>query len=410
MANAFDLVAVGGEEKAAESAVLTKGTRQRLRVAAGGSKGSQSFGSGQRRRRSYELGPHDVEDLQNLWGLRDSSIGLRSTHGAIQTRLLRAPPRESVRGYVVDELERVGGRAPEAKILAIVSSDNEVTKSEIRRAISLLCQAGRLVRVPIDKPWRDELHAGKSQPTSFGGIKISDIPLLLGKERTAHDGQEHRLSDAERAWTGWDLRLVDDGEREDDGLSEAEGKELRERGDIRMTTVRAATASASRVRLQRRLQAKQRRWQQQDERLEAQLHRIEVHETPSSYHATTDGHDGLSERQQLSIERAMNVLALIGLTDRLVLRRYYVDRPGALLPTHWKHAGDTLLCLAEFTERVQLAATLARAPTPLTVLASREDDEPWLDKVRDDCRELVEGSSKKYREARAAMGRARDCG
>jgi hypothetical protein len=58
----------------------------------------------------------EPSELTYLWHDYDAQLGVRSIQGAIENRLLTAPPRDDARPDIVAELERAGGRAPEGKV------------------------------------------------------------------------------------------------------------------------------------------------------------------------------------------------------------------------------------------------------------------------------------------------------
>lgn len=185
-------------------------------------------------RDALKLTPAEREDLEELWGGLQASLGMRSVQGAIQDRLRRSPPRDEVRIQVVQELDRAGGRAPEGKVLRIVIAEG-ASRYEAKRAVQMLVLWEHVVRVDVEMPVGHESKKKKSDGT---------------------DDVVRGLSDAQAEWTGFDLRLT----------KKARG-ELAERFARR----RAMTDEA----------ARRARWKAQDEALEAECQMIHCSDAES---------------------------------------------------------------------------------------------------------------------------------
>jgi hypothetical protein len=395
MAIAFDV-----NDLEAGSAVRSKGVRQRVVRAVGGTRGTESFEGRQKpaqRRRFDRLNRVELDELNDLWGMYDSSIGQRSVHGAVEARLLRAPPRDEVRSDILDELLRAGGRMPEGALLRIVAAQKgKATVYEARRALKMLQVYGKVERVAVDvPPMPDAIKMERSSKTPPGdGTGIVSMTMTFAPDR---------LTDAQREWTGYEVRIV--RRPEDEALSPAEDP-ARERGDLTMSTLARVRSTIH----ERRLALKMDQWRKQDEALEAELHQCYCSDNQAGHYATSDGHDGVSSRQRAGMERAGSALSLIMPTHRRILRRFYFERGPSFLAcvqkgwqADWLHATDELLCVAEFTERAQVATKAVGAPTVVTLLRSREHDESWLDQLRRSCDEVVGESSLAYKEARRSI-------
>lgn len=415
MAVAFDVV-----DSDPPTAVRTKGTRQRVRYAAGGSRSAvESFGltdeqrERQRRRekrRSYDrLNRIELEELRDLWGMYDCAIGQRSIHGAVEARLLRAQPRDEARGDVLTELHRAGGRMPEGALLRIIAAEKGLARTyEVRRAIEMLVTYGKVERVRAAEPTYPK-DSREREPVCWGGKRIENVQMLLPPDR---------LTDAQREYTGWDIRIKRaDAERggDDDDVHKPEALvhctcgyapcPHREAGDLTMQLALHSVAQSEETKRERSRARKEAFWRKQDEELEASWREVYCSDDQSGSYASADAHDGLNARQRASMERATNALALIVPTHRLVLRRFYFENRDrhAQHRFEWAQGGDELLCVAEFTERARFAARLVRAASVFTLLRQRERDEDWLKQLRRDCDELVDDSSNAYKRARRSI-------
>jgi hypothetical protein len=311
-----------------------------------------------------------VEDLGTLWGMRDSSIGMRSVHGAVQAQLLRAPPRDDVRRTLVEELERAGGRAPEGAILRIVAAEKGLaTTYEIRRAVDMLAAHGRLERLRVEPP-KSPSETKEKDGAPPRGIENIRMPLPVD-----------RLTTAQRQWTGFDLRLTRATEPLPDDLEEiADGERgVRQRGDL---TMRLALRAAKDP-----MAARRERWRRQDEALEAECQRIDCKES-MGYDMRSHDDAGLGPHQIAAIDRATHSLSAIAQTFRLVIRRFYFEQR------------DDVLGVAEYTTLALEAARLARAPTVPTVIRQRWEDDAWMGQLTEASECLVTDASVAYKDAR----------
>lgn len=122
----------------------------------------QSFENrGQRRtnkRKSMRLTPPEIVEIQELWNGMAQGLGCHSAHGAMEAHLLRSPPREDAKRYVLEELARAGGRAPEVKLTNLIVDENKhqrgasgLKRYELKRAIGALITAGKLERVEVEE-------------------------------------------------------------------------------------------------------------------------------------------------------------------------------------------------------------------------------------------------------------------
>lgn len=228
-------------------------------------------------RASKRLTEAEAEDLRYLWHGYESDLGIRSVHGAIERQLLiKAPPRD-LQEPVLEELERAKGRAPEGRILRIVTSERWGTRREVRLAIEYLTRphgrrGPRVERIPVDQP---------------------ETPSTCELRRTGR-ACSHPCSSCE--WTGYDLKLTE-----------------RARGEIRM---QLALASVPKSREQRRAES----WAAQDAALEREWRILAV---KGEAHGAPTTRDGLSKRQRAAVNRAMTALAMLTRQQATVLELVY---------------------------------------------------------------------------------------
>ena len=380
-----------------EADVYGRGARRRVRTAVGGTRGTESFeGRTNRRRAPDRLSHQDLEELEALWGLRDSAAGVRSSHGAVQARLLRAPPRDDLRKTVIAELERAGGRMPEGTLHRIVVAEQGTgTAYEVRRAITMLTNAGKLERVPVEQPKGTKADAEeKATPPRGDGSGIETLRMLLPVDR---------LTVAQRGWTGYDLRLV--------RAEEKVGKP-RKRGDVEMVpeafgslrskelhvvTAEEEAADLVTMRLalrstKTRQDSKQDLWRRQDLALEREHHTLYVSDDSGGY-SNVEHDDNLSSKQRAGIERATSTLARLSERHRLVIRSYYFE------------AKDSLHHVGEHTIHAEKAMAEHKASTAATVIRWLAKDAEWTAQLLAQAEELVGEASVAYRDARRAVSR-----
>jgi hypothetical protein len=386
------------------------GVRQRVYRPAGGTKGTESFGARRRGPREADrLHPHDIEDLEALWGMFDSSMGMRSVHGAVEARLRRAPPRDDVRGMVLRELDRAGGRAPEGAILRIVCSEKGFgTSYEVERAITMLRVYGKIERVAVPSPASHKGEADEHQACPRGdGTGIESMRMLMPPDR---------LTAAQRQWTGYDLRLVSKPEKTSrsrlsprERLSEMDpvgveaaqtvdevlsydvntGADIEDTSEIGERVDELLTMRLSLRSTRSKEGARAAQWRRQDEALEAEHHRIECSESSGGFTVQHDDH--LSARQRGGIERGSSTLALISQRYRLVIRSWYFE------------AKEDLLAIGEMTEHALQAMQERCAPTPSTVIRWLFDDATWMEKLNNQAESLVTDASIAYKDARRSL-------
>lgn len=324
---------------------------------------------GKSERQSQKLTESEIDDLQYAWGGVAGELGCKSIQGAIQAKLMRSPPSNRARGYVLEELERAGGRGPEGAILRILTLDYQqpkyedlglaaISKYEFVRAIRYLVLHGKLERVHVEMPKNDE-----------------------AKEMTR----------GQREWTGYDLRIV-----------------RRDRGEL---TMRLALASVPHTRADR--------WRAQDEALERMWLSIPAKDKGG-------GRKGYESEDPPNTTRATAVLAAIekiSTESVLVLRAAYggdglrQDLPGlepypqdvrsivAMTPS----LRAELQRLAEEAAskrksvshtREQLLAFAHRELRPLDVLRDRCRDVQFIGKVTTEANDMLVRACAEYRKAR----------
>ena len=289
-------------------------------------------------RASERLSPAEREELEYLWGSYSADMGIRSVHGAIEDRLRRSPPRDEARRAVLDELERAGGRAPEGKILRIVVADGGFTRYEVRRAIQLLELHGKVDRVAVASP-----------------------PDALRMDSGEHVG----LTDAQREWTGFDLRE-------------------QARGNLTMRLALRSTHSPDETRAAR--------WRRQDEAIERELHTLPCSDDQRSPPTLRD--EPLAPRRRAAVDRATAALAVLPSRLQRVLWRLY----GGLRPEERARGEDgELLAIAEYTDRVRSEVGYA---SPAHALRMRTKDSAWLALAKRDAQALIVDACKAYRIAR----------
>jgi hypothetical protein len=135
MAAAFDLVSV------------VKHQRERVRAKAGGAFGHDREASLARKREEGKLDETERGDLLMLWSGLSALCGMRSVHGSVEDRLLRAPPRKSRRldKALCDFLRHRGtAGAPREKLVEVLSAEESVTRHEARMLLMGLVTAKRV--------------------------------------------------------------------------------------------------------------------------------------------------------------------------------------------------------------------------------------------------------------------------
>lgn len=183
----------------------------------------------QTRRTPTTLTEAEADDLRYLWGGYGTDVGIRSPHGALEMKLLLAPPR-NVSSPILDELERQAGRCCEGRLIRLVVLEGWGVASEIRRALRKLIAVSRLERWSFDTP------------------VVPDNPI----DRT--HAQQQRLAD----YTGYEIRV-------------------RAKGDVKM-----------RLALGRVPLTREERWQRQDDALESECLMMAVKAPPPSARADGD--------------------------------------------------------------------------------------------------------------------------
>jgi hypothetical protein len=141
-------------------------------------------------RRSFRLTGRELQDLRDLWTGIGLQFGVRSAHGAVETRLLMAAPR-NVSAPLLEELSRQRGRCSEGKLLRLVALEGWGVPNELRRVLKRLVREGRVERVPLPMPDVTPL-------TTTLDPRTGDLEA----QRT--NSEQLRMND----WTGFEIRLV----------------------------------------------------------------------------------------------------------------------------------------------------------------------------------------------------------
>lgn len=115
-------------------------------------------------RRSFRLTGKETQGLRDLWTGVGLVLGLRSPHGALENRLLLAPPRD-VDSPLLEELERLSalssrardGWVSEGALLRVVTTETSDrkprgVKGEFRRALQRLVRDGAVERRAVELP------------------------------------------------------------------------------------------------------------------------------------------------------------------------------------------------------------------------------------------------------------------
>jgi hypothetical protein len=137
------------------------------------------------RKRTSRLSEFEAEDLRYLWAGFSVDMGMRSPHGALESRLLRAPPRD-LSAPILDELARLepicGGWVSEGSLLRMVTSDtrdqpSRGVPSELRLALKRLVREEKVERraAPMpDVPPRTKLNpkTGEMDPCRTNGEQL----------------------------------------------------------------------------------------------------------------------------------------------------------------------------------------------------------------------------------------------
>lgn len=221
-------------------------------------------------RRTFRLTNKEVQDLRDLWTGVGLVIGVRSPQGALENRLLLAPPRD-LTGPILDELELHGGRCCEGLLLRLVAFDkhglprDRGVPSEIRRALKQLVREGKVERRPMPMP-------DVPPPTRFDEKLGEWVP-----NRTY--AEQRRVDD----WTGFEIRLA------------------------------GARLALRIVPLER-----EERWRRQDEALEREWHTIQGSETPG-----TLSYDPPEDARSSGANRALRALAKLSERQAEVLRAIF---------------------------------------------------------------------------------------
>lgn len=260
---------------------------------------------------------------------------------------------------------------PEGALLRIVAAEKGLaTVYEVRRATQMLQAQRKVERVQVGPPTcqRVGIDDVSVTPPRGDGAGIDNMRMALPPER---------LTEAQRQWTGYEIRLIRPEEQK------VENGELAMRLALRMTKLTG--------------EAKRDRWRRQDEALEAECHRIEVHDTDGGQRPIEHEDSSLTARQIAGITRASATLALISATHRAVIRSWYFD------------AKESLEAVGEYTAMAQEAAEAAKAPTVATMIrrraqaASQNYDPEWVAGLRKAAEILLDEASGAYREARRAI-------
>jgi hypothetical protein len=151
------------------------------------------------KRSSLRLTESEVAELQELWSGYASQIGLRSVHGAVEARMLRSPPREHARRYVIVELQRCGGRCPETKLMHTLIEDFDkvldvgLQRYEVRRAIRHLIARGRIERVEVPRdngPTTYDLRIAHGQIIR---LALASVPTSTNERESRWQAQDEAL-------------------------------------------------------------------------------------------------------------------------------------------------------------------------------------------------------------------------
>lgn len=331
-------------------------------------------------RQSRFLTQGEAAELQDLWCGYGARLWAGSVHAMLEAHYLQRPPSTRVRGYVVEELERAGGRAPEGRVIEIIAAEwaadrsaglrSRVTRYEIRRAIGQLVSHGHVSKLPAERP------------------------------ASSHD----RVSDAERWWTGFDLCLVG----------------AHERGSPTMRLAARTTSLAPRAD----------RWRAQDEAIRREWYTIRTgvpHGGRSSYEPEVVEPPGVRAAQaaieRLSARDAVVLRAVysrvtdesmrFGLAGRAVYSgvangsaRFGLAGPVVVmtkLVEQERQARAQVLAASRKSavwSAEELLATALREVRAEQVVAERQRDVEWTRRARAQAEQLVAEACKAYRAAR----------
>lgn len=174
--------------------------------------GSATFTTSERteraaRKRSTRLTEYEAEDLRYLWAGFSVDIGMRSSHGALEARLLLAPPREIGRP-ILEELERRADWVAEGLVLRIVTLEGWGVPGELRRALRRLVRDGaverRAVPLPDVKPPAERTNAEQLRLDDWTGFEVrkrADPTLALRLVPLTREERWKRADEAlEREW------------------------------------------------------------------------------------------------------------------------------------------------------------------------------------------------------------------
>ena len=336
------------------------------------SRSAQSFEDrgkrGKSRQQSQKLTDAEIAELQYAWGEIAGDLGCKSIQGAIEAKLLRAPPSDRARGYVIEELERAGGRAPEGAIVRIVTEEYKgsehiglaaVSGYEVARAIRYLVLHGKVERLSVPVPTNEETKT---------------------------------LTRGQREWTGYDLRLVS-----------------------RKRTVRLALASVPSTR--------EDRWRAQDESLERMWHTIpakdkgggrkhyDVEDTPNTSRAIVV----LAAIERISTEAVLILRAayggdgirgdLPGLGPYPKELRPIVSMTPAVRAEMQRTAEENAAKRKSVSRsREELIAFAYRELRPLAILRAHALDLQFVGKVRTEANDMLVRACAEYRKARGPHG------
>lgn len=121
------------------------------------------------RRSGVGLLPNERAELNHHWAGAEAAVGFRSLHGAIEDKLLRAPPNEGIGARLIDHLEMRGGHYEHEELVAEVVMEHGATAHEARRSIQRLALFGHL-RLTVD-----DVHRKQDRPVGMGGIGENNV-------------------------------------------------------------------------------------------------------------------------------------------------------------------------------------------------------------------------------------------
>jgi hypothetical protein len=166
------------------------------------------------RRRSTRLSDFEAEDLRYLWSGWSVDMGVRSPHGALEARLLLAPPRD-VAAPILEELERLGNWVCEGRLLRLLALDRVVAgvrvtargvPGELRRGLRLLVRAEKverraLVMPDVSEP-KDRTTAQQQQLDDWTGFEVRG-KTQPGRRIVALEREERWRRQDEELERGW---------------------------------------------------------------------------------------------------------------------------------------------------------------------------------------------------------------